>query len=126
MKETFSIKGIDIEVEYNPILYNHSEIEKMLKGGVKSQTRFEEIQAEIEILNEAEVRDKFFASRSKTITKVLDLSNYMSVVTLMGQPLEVLLKQTFDIKIIKHVSNHVYELEGPTKEFKDLEFILNL
>lgn len=126
MKETFTIKGVSIEVEYNTVLYNHSEIEKLLKYGARSQDKFEEIQAEMDILNENDARKKLFPSRSAPIIKTLDLSNYMSVVLTIGRPLEELLDETFDIKILKHLKGHTYELEGPKKGFKDLEFILSL
>ena len=60
MRETFRIKNVDIEVDYNDFIYTADDVKKMLKYGVKSLDNFCEIQAEIDIINENEMEKKLF------------------------------------------------------------------
>lgn len=123
--DTFNVKGVDIVVEYNDFICSRSEIEKLLEYGVKSMSKFEEIQSELEIKNYLEIRDKLFPKKG-VIEKTLDLTNYMPLTHLLNQSLETLLSQTFRIGIIEHVGGNTYKLRGPKSEFKDLEAILSL
>lgn len=125
MTDTFNVKGVDIIVEYNDLLYDRSEVEKLLEYGTKSMSKFEEIQSELEIMNYLDVRDKLFPKKG-VIEKTLDLTNYMPLTQMLNQPLETLLNQTFRIDIVEHVSGNIYRLRGPKSEFKDLEAMLSL
>jgi len=60
MRETFKIKGVDIEVEYNDLLYSSNEVKRMLKRASTDVEEFFNIQSEIEIINEPEVEYKLF------------------------------------------------------------------
>ena len=123
--QTFTIKKINIIVEYNTNLYSKQEILKCLKDGAKSKDKFDEYTSEFEIKNYDQVIIKLFPPK-KVITKVLNLTEYMKMVTLTGRPLKDLLLHTFDIVIVKDLGNNVYELSGPKRGFIDLNDILSL
>ena len=125
MTDTFNVKGVEVIVNYNDLIYNREEIEKLLNYGSKSLDKLDEIQAELEIENYFEVIDKLFPKKG-VIEKTLDLTNYMPVVKMLDQPLEKLLKQTFRIDIVEHINGNTYKLRGPKTELSDLEAMLNL
>jgi hypothetical protein len=125
MKEAFNVKGVEVIVEYNDLLYTHEDIEGLLKYGAKSMDKLEEIQSEIEIVNYFDIIDRLFPKKN-VIEKTLDLTNYLPMTKILNKTLETLLSQTFRIEIVEKLEGNVYRLRGPKSEFKDLEMLLSI
>ena len=65
MKHAFTVKGnVRIVVEFNPNLYNITEVQGLLQWAIQNRNNFEAVQAEIEIQNPAYVEKQIFGSSS--------------------------------------------------------------
>lgn len=123
MIETFTVKNVDIEVEYNQNVYSHKQVLSFLKSGVKSMNKFYEMEDAFDILNEPEVFRKLFLNGAP-ITKIVNLTNYVGFCNWLGRDLEEQLFLTFGIEIVKRIDEDRYELKGSKKGFSLLKDFL--
>lgn len=123
MIETFTVKNVDIEVEYNQNVYSHKQVLSFLKSGVKSMNKFYEMEDAFDILNEPEVFHKLFLNGTP-ITKIVNLTNYVGFCNWLGRDLEEQLFLTFGIEIVKRIDEDRYELKGSKKGFSLLKDFL--
>lgn len=123
MIETFTVKNVDIEVEYNQNVYSHKQVLSFLKSGVKSMNKFYEMEDAFDILNEPEVFHKLFLNGAP-ITKIVTLTNYVGFCNWLGRDLEEQLFLTFGIEIVKRIDEDRYELKGSKKGFSLLKDFL--
>lgn len=120
MIETFKLKGVDIIIDYNENIMDRKGVLSFLKDGVKSLNKFYEMEDAFDIVNEPEVIRKLFLS-GESITKTVDLTNYIGFCEWLGRDLKEMLFNTFGITIEKHVSGKTYELRGSKKGFSLLK-----
>ena len=123
MIETFKLKGIDIVVDYNEHMMDRKRVLSFLKDGVKSLNKFYEMEDAFDIVNEPEVIRKLFLS-GDSITKTVDLTNYIGFCEWLDRDLEEMLYNGFGITVEKHVSENTYELRGSKKSFSLLKDFL--
>lgn len=123
MIETFTVKNVDIEVEYNQNVYSHKQVLSFLKSGVKSMNKFYEMEDAFDILNEPEVFHKLFLNDTP-ITKIVNLTNYVGFCNWLGRDLEEQLFLTFGIEIVNRIDEDRYELKGSKKGFSLLKDFL--
>ena len=120
MIETFKMKGVDITIDYNENIMDRKRVLSFLKDGVKSLNKFYEMEDALDIVNEPEVIRKLFLS-GDSITKTLDLTNYIGFCEWLGRDLKEMLFNTFGITIEKRVCGNTYELRGSKKGFSLLK-----
>ena len=120
MIETFKMKGVDITIDYNENIMDRKRVLSFLKDGVKSLNKFYEMEDAFDIVNEPEVIRKLFLS-GDSITKTLDLTNYIGFCEWLGRDLKEMLFNTFGITIEKRVCGNTYELRGSKKGFSLLK-----
>ena len=123
MIETFTVKNVDIVVDYNQNVYSHKQVLSFLKSGVKSMNKFYEMEDAFDILNEPEVFHKLFLNGAP-ITKIVTLTNYVGFCNWLGRDLEEQLFLTFGIEIVKRIDEDRYELKGSKKGFSLLKDFL--
>ena len=123
MIETFTVKGIDIEVEYNQNIWSHNDIVSMLNRGVKSLNKFYEMEEDFDILNGTEVFHQLFLNGAP-ITKIVTLTNYVGFCNWLGRDLKEQLFLTFGIEIVNRIDEDRYELKGSKKGFSLLKDFL--
>ena len=124
MTKTFNIKGVDIKVEYNDLIFSSEEVEKMLKHAVKSADHFDDELTEIEVLNYEEVYNKLFVKNKRLITAELDLTEVIAMLPYVNMTLEQNLRM-YNCTA-KHLHDNVYEVTGPKKEIEELQILLNV
>ena len=123
MIETFTVKNVDIEVDYNENVYSHNDVLSFLKSRAKSIKNFYELEDAFNILNEPEVFRKLFLSGTP-ITKIVTLTNYVGFCNWLGRDLEEQLFLAFGIEIVKRIDEDRYELKGSKKGFSLLKDFL--
>lgn len=123
MIETFTVKDVDIEVEYNQNIFSHKEVLSFLKSGVKSINKFYEMESEIDILNEPDVFRKLFLNGTP-INKIVNLTDYVGFCNRLNRDLEEMLFMTFGIEIVRRIDENRYELKGSKKGFSLLKSFL--
>ena len=123
MIETFKLKGVEITVNYNEIAFNHNDILKILKNGIKSLNKFYAMENLFDITNKAEIiRELFFSDN--LIIKTVDLTNYVYFCKCLGKSLKEMLYNTFKITIENKVKDETYTLKGSKESFSLLKDFL--
>lgn len=120
MVETFKLKGVEIIIDYNEHMMDRKRVLSFLKDGVKSLNKFYEMEDAFDIVNEPEVIRKLFLN-GESITKTVDLTNYIGFCEWLGRDLKEMLFNTFGITIERRVCGNTYELRGSKKGFSLLK-----
>ena len=123
MIETFTVKNVDIEVEYNQNIWSHNDIISLLNRGIKSVNKFYEMEEDFDILNEQEVFHKLFLNDTP-ITKIVTLTNYVGFCNWLNRDLKEMLFMSFGIEIVNRIDEDRYELKGSKKGFSLLKSFL--
>jgi hypothetical protein len=123
MVETFKLKGVEIVVDYNENVMDRNDVMAFLKDGVKSMSKFYEMEDAFDIINEPEVIRRLFLS-DNSIVKTVDLTKYVSFCKWLDKDLEEMLFNGFGITIESKVKDDIYNLRGSKKGFTLLKDFL--